>query len=127
MTRGTETLILKKAGTSKTKKGKAKADSKGTTLYTVTSLWRKMKDVEKMDTVVENEIDAAEEEVVVEVKVIAEEEKVARNENEKAEENFVEKVVTALGSVGTNIDNLEQTGVRPTEVAKVTSEGQCNS
>ncbi|KAH1031343.1 hypothetical protein J1N35_043517 [Gossypium stocksii] len=39
---------------SKTKKGKAKAVSKGGTLHTKTSLWRKMKDVEKMVTSISN-------------------------------------------------------------------------
>ncbi|KAH1039479.1 hypothetical protein J1N35_041222 [Gossypium stocksii] len=47
MTRAIETPILQETETSKTKKGKAKAVSKGTTLHTETSLWRKMKDVEK--------------------------------------------------------------------------------
>ncbi|KAK5819645.1 hypothetical protein PVK06_024662 [Gossypium arboreum] len=46
MTRGTKTPILKEAGTNKTKKEKAKADK--------TSLWRKMKDVEKMVTFISN-------------------------------------------------------------------------
>ncbi|KAK5840602.1 hypothetical protein PVK06_009505 [Gossypium arboreum] len=70
------------------------------------------------DTVVEKETDVVEEEVVVEAVVVAEEEKVAKNEKEKAEEDFVEKVVTVPGSMGTNIDNVEQTGVRPVEVAE---------
>ncbi|KAK5775784.1 hypothetical protein PVK06_043724 [Gossypium arboreum] len=54
MTRGTETQIQKEAGTSKTKKGKAKVDNKGTTLDIETSLWCKMKDVEKMVTSTSN-------------------------------------------------------------------------
>ncbi|KAK5842239.1 hypothetical protein PVK06_004573 [Gossypium arboreum] len=55
------------------------------------------------NTVVEKEVDAAEAEVVVE-------EEVAKNEKEREEEDFVEKVVTAPEFVGANIDNLEQTG-----------------
>ncbi|KAK5771162.1 hypothetical protein PVK06_047343 [Gossypium arboreum] len=106
MTRGTKILILKRKGTSKTKKGKAKADSKETTLHTETSLWQ--------------------EKLVVEVEVVVEEEKVAENDKEK-EEDFVEKVVTAPGSVDANIDNLEQIGARLVELAKVTSKEQCNS
>ncbi|KAK5775718.1 hypothetical protein PVK06_043651 [Gossypium arboreum] len=66
--------ILKEAETNKTKKGKAKADSKRTNLNTNTSLWCKLKDVKKMDgifadqedTVVEKEVDATEAEVVAE-------------------------------------------------------------
>ncbi|KAK8283758.1 hypothetical protein V6Z11_D08G110800 [Gossypium hirsutum] len=48
-TRGTETPVLKEAGTSKTKKGKAKADQ-----VFETSLWPKIKDVEKMITSINN-------------------------------------------------------------------------
>ncbi|KAK5836288.1 hypothetical protein PVK06_012066 [Gossypium arboreum] len=48
MTRSTDASILKKAETNTTRKGKAKADSKGTNLNTETLLWRKMKDVKKM-------------------------------------------------------------------------------
>ncbi|KAK5836616.1 hypothetical protein PVK06_012411 [Gossypium arboreum] len=185
MAPGRETPILKEAGTSKTKKGKAKVNSKRTTLHIETFLWHKMKDVEKMVTsisnrqiklvdrdrsvasppiiqvsdnekdkesrdikeclgkidslfkngifadqeniVVEKEIDAVEEEVVVEQEVVIEEEKVAENEKEKEEGDFVEKVITAPRSLGANIDNLEQTGTTPVEVAKVTSDEQCNS
>ncbi|KAH1055821.1 hypothetical protein J1N35_033886 [Gossypium stocksii] len=54
MTCSIEASILIEAGTSKTKKGKAKADSKGTTLHIETSLWRKVKDVEKMVTFINN-------------------------------------------------------------------------
>ncbi|KAK5771258.1 hypothetical protein PVK06_047448 [Gossypium arboreum] len=43
-----DTLILKEAETSKTRKGKTKADNKGTNLDVETSLWHKMKDVKKM-------------------------------------------------------------------------------
>ncbi|KAK5771891.1 hypothetical protein PVK06_048146 [Gossypium arboreum] len=156
MTRGIETPILKEAGTSKTKKGKAKVDSKRTTLYIETYLWHKMKVVEKMVTSISNrprlivasllimqvsdndkdeeskdieeclcKIDSLFEEVV-EAKVGAKEEKVVETEKEKVEEDFVEKVVIELGSVGANIDNLEQIGVRPVEVAEVTSKGKCN-
>ncbi|KAK5825469.1 hypothetical protein PVK06_020306 [Gossypium arboreum] len=54
MTHGIETPILKEVGTSKTKKGKAKAGSKRTTLHTESSLWRKMKAVEKMVPSIDN-------------------------------------------------------------------------
>ncbi|KAK5835812.1 hypothetical protein PVK06_011522 [Gossypium arboreum] len=47
MTRGKDMSILKEAETSKTRKGKAKAGSKRTNLNAETSLWRKLKDVEK--------------------------------------------------------------------------------
>ncbi|KAK5785264.1 hypothetical protein PVK06_039831 [Gossypium arboreum] len=48
MTQGKETLILQEVETSKTRKGKAKSNRKGTNMNTETSLWRKLKDVEKM-------------------------------------------------------------------------------
>ncbi|KAH1031702.1 hypothetical protein J1N35_043876 [Gossypium stocksii] len=92
MTYGTETPILKEVRTSKIRKGKAKVDSKGTNLHTKTSLWRNLKDVEKMeeskdieeclckidslfddgifagqeDTIVEKEAAATKEEIVIE-------------------------------------------------------------
>ncbi|KAK5812546.1 hypothetical protein PVK06_027981 [Gossypium arboreum] len=47
MTCGKGTLILKEVKTSKTRKGKAKADNKGTNLNAETSLRSKLKDVEK--------------------------------------------------------------------------------
>ncbi|KAH1056430.1 hypothetical protein J1N35_034495 [Gossypium stocksii] len=47
MTQGKDTPILKEVETSKTRKGKAKADSKRTSLNVETSLQRKLKDVEK--------------------------------------------------------------------------------
>ncbi|KAL1062780.1 hypothetical protein V6Z11_D13G102800 [Gossypium hirsutum] len=131
MTRGKDTPILKDAKTSKTRKGKAKVDSKGTNLNAETSLWRQLKDINSLfdggifadqeDIVVEKEVAVAEE------KVVAEEEEVAENEKEKEEEDYVEEIVIALKSMGENIDNLEQTGVRPAEVAEVTNEEQCNS
>ncbi|KAH1082641.1 hypothetical protein J1N35_022402 [Gossypium stocksii] len=100
MTRGKETL------------------KKRTSMNAKTSLWRKLKDVEKIDgifadqkdIVVEKEVDVAKEEAIIE-----------------EEEDFVEKVVTAPESVGTNIENLERTGVRPAKVAQITREEQCNS
>ncbi|KAH1107708.1 hypothetical protein J1N35_011476 [Gossypium stocksii] len=48
MTCGKDTLIMKEAETSKTKKGKTKAESKGPNLTAKTSLLRKMKDIEKL-------------------------------------------------------------------------------
>ncbi|KAH1096622.1 hypothetical protein J1N35_013543 [Gossypium stocksii] len=121
MTRGTETPILKEARTNMTKKDKAKANSKGTTLHIETSLWHKIKDIEKIvtsisnrdieeclhkidslfedgifadqeDTGVEKEIDASEEEVVVEAEVVAEEEQAVENEKEKAEKILLRKL-----------------------------------
>ncbi|KAK5811646.1 hypothetical protein PVK06_026999 [Gossypium arboreum] len=64
MTQGNDTLILKEAKTSKIRKGKAKVDRKGINLNIETTLWRKLKDVEKMDIVVEKKVAAAKEEVV---------------------------------------------------------------
>ncbi|KAK5794391.1 hypothetical protein PVK06_035614 [Gossypium arboreum] len=48
MTQGKDTPILKEAETSKTGKGKTKADSKGTNLNVEASLWHKLKNVKKM-------------------------------------------------------------------------------
>ncbi|KAK5819139.1 hypothetical protein PVK06_024101 [Gossypium arboreum] len=53
------------------------------------------------DTVVEKEVATTEEEI------IAIEEKVVKIEKEK-EEDYIEKTVTAIESVGVNIDNLER-------------------
>ncbi|KAH1073451.1 hypothetical protein J1N35_025779 [Gossypium stocksii] len=50
MTRGKDTPTVKEIETSKTRKGKAKADRKGTNLNTKTSLWCKLKDVKKMNS-----------------------------------------------------------------------------
>ncbi|KAK5785427.1 hypothetical protein PVK06_040011 [Gossypium arboreum] len=54
MTRGKNAPILKEAKTNKTRKGKAKADSKGTNLNTETSLCHKLKNVEKMVNSINN-------------------------------------------------------------------------
>ncbi|KAK5802610.1 hypothetical protein PVK06_030217 [Gossypium arboreum] len=74
--------------------------------------------VDQEDTILKKEIDAAQEEVVVEAKVVAKEDKFAKNENEKVKENFVEKVVIVPESVGANLDNLEQNGARLAEIVR---------
>ena len=45
---------LKEAETSKTRKGKAKTDLKGTNLNAETTLWHKLKDVQKMVNSINN-------------------------------------------------------------------------
>ncbi|KAK5802772.1 hypothetical protein PVK06_030392 [Gossypium arboreum] len=54
ITRGKDIPILKEAEISKTRKGKMKANSKGTNLNTDTSLWRKMKNVKKLVNSINN-------------------------------------------------------------------------
>ncbi|KAL1091897.1 hypothetical protein V6Z11_D07G188300 [Gossypium hirsutum] len=124
MTRRKDTPIVKETEISKTRKGKAKVDRRGTILNAKTSLWRKLKDdgifTEQEDIVVEKEVAATEEEFVTE-------EKVPKNEKANEKEDFIEKIATAPRSMGANIDNLERTGARPREVVEVTSEEQCNS
>ncbi|KAH1129611.1 hypothetical protein J1N35_000989 [Gossypium stocksii] len=74
MTRGKDTPILKEAETNKTRKGKAKADSKRTNPNIEASLWHKTEErQENEDTIVEKEVDTTEAEVV-EAEVVAEEE-----------------------------------------------------
>ncbi|KAH1056348.1 hypothetical protein J1N35_034413 [Gossypium stocksii] len=100
MTRGNDTLILKEAKTNKKERDGIFANQE--------------------DTIVEKKVSTTEDEVVTEGEV-------AENKKEKDEEDFIKKIVTALESVGVNIDNLEQAGVRLTEVIEVTSEEQSNS
>ncbi|KAK5785097.1 hypothetical protein PVK06_039647 [Gossypium arboreum] len=73
-----------------------------------------------MDIVVEKKVAAIKEEVVAE-------EEVAENEKEKEEEDSAMNIVTALESIGANIDNLERARAKPAEVTEVTSKEQCNS
>ncbi|KAH1083031.1 hypothetical protein J1N35_022792 [Gossypium stocksii] len=54
MTHDKDMPILKEAEIRKIRKGKTKADSKGTNLNAETSLWRKMKDVKKMVNSINN-------------------------------------------------------------------------
>ncbi|KAK5836276.1 hypothetical protein PVK06_012050 [Gossypium arboreum] len=54
MTQGKDTPILKEAETNKKRKGKAKADRRGTNLNAETPLWRTLKDVQKMVNSINN-------------------------------------------------------------------------
>ncbi|KAK5793732.1 hypothetical protein PVK06_034888 [Gossypium arboreum] len=129
MTYGKDTLVLKRAETSKTRKGKTKAESKGTNLDAKTSLWHKMKYVEKMvsdndkeeeskdielclqkiDSLFEDGIFDNQEDIVVEKEVAAveeevvAEEEVTENETEKEEEYSIVNIVTVPEYVGENI------------------------
>ncbi|KAK5838924.1 hypothetical protein PVK06_007671 [Gossypium arboreum] len=54
MTRGKDTLTVKEAETRKTRKGKTKAESKGTKLTVETSLLCKIQDIEKFSNSISN-------------------------------------------------------------------------
>ncbi|KAK5839236.1 hypothetical protein PVK06_008011 [Gossypium arboreum] len=112
MTRAKDTPILKEVETSKTLNDKAKVDRKGKH-ECIDIIMAQIEGCQKMDTVVEKEVDATEEEV-------AEMEK-------KEEEYFVEKVIPAPEYVGANIEKLQRTGARSAEFAEITNEEQCNS
>ncbi|KAK5819385.1 hypothetical protein PVK06_024382 [Gossypium arboreum] len=111
MTRGKDTPILKGVETSKTRKGKAKVNSKRINLNTETSLWHKLKNAEKMvfdnekkeesrdieeclrkiDSLFEDGIFADKEDTVVEKEVDAAEAEVVAKEEVLAEEEKVAK------------------------------------
>ncbi|KAH1055749.1 hypothetical protein J1N35_033814 [Gossypium stocksii] len=192
MTRGKDTSILKEAKTSKTRRGKAKIDSKRTNMNAETSLWRNLKDVEKMVNSINNrqiKLVASVEDMKTEInwwhphplcrslilrkkrnpgtsmntcqrliaylrmafllmkrtlllrrklvlqkkkllqkrKLLLKNEKLLKIKMKKKAKTFVEKVVTAPESVSANIEKLERTEARLTEVVEITSDEQCNS
>ncbi|KAK5775676.1 hypothetical protein PVK06_043596 [Gossypium arboreum] len=53
--------------------------------------------------------------------------KLLKMKKKKEEEDSIVNIFTAPEFVGANIDNLEREGVRPAEIAEVTSKEQCNS
>ncbi|KAK5775724.1 hypothetical protein PVK06_043657 [Gossypium arboreum] len=112
MTHGKDTPILKKVETISDNEKEEESKDTEECLQKIDSLFEDGNCTDQEDIVVEKEVAAAEEEVVVEV------EEVAKNEKEKEKEDSVEKTVTAPVSMGANIDNLEQTGVRLVEVAE---------
>ncbi|KAK5775284.1 hypothetical protein PVK06_043157 [Gossypium arboreum] len=109
MTRGKDTPTMKEAETSKIRKGKTKAESKGTNLTAETSLLCKMKDIEKLansisnkqirlvatiedmiDSLIEGDVIAGQEAPAIEEDIVVEKEDVhVEVVNEKAEEENI--------------------------------------